>query len=131
MPGLIEALLNDAEVDSDIGKGVLETFVLLCDANDPKDRELGVKHTDYFLANPVAVHKIFDLLSSNYSAHSFYTTYTALQLLSILFTNRKPVVQRYFISAPEGAGTNGLLLCLNDKREMIRNGVFSPSISLV
>jgi intracellular protein transport protein USO1 len=118
MGGLIEVLLNDAELDDDIAKAVLETFLALCDIES--DPQLALRHADYFLANPAATHKLFDLLASP----SFYTQFSSLQLLSVLLLSRRGVVQRYFITSPDGVGTAGILDALQHKRDMVRNGMF-------
>ncbi len=117
MGGLIEVLLNDTDVDEEIAKAVLETFISLC---DPESGQSGLKHIDYFLANPVATHRLLEMLSSQ----SFYTQYHTLQLLSLLLNSRRGVVQRYFITSPEGAGTTGILAALQHKRDIVRNGTY-------
>ncbi|KAJ7133695.1 p115 like vesicle tethering protein [Mycena crocata] len=113
LPGLLDVLSNDAEVDADIGKAVLETLNILCDVEESK--ELGFKHTDYVLANDRAIHTLFALLADN----SFYTRFATLQYLSTLLHNRRQVVQGYFLKAPSGASS--VILVLEDKREIIRN----------
>ncbi|KAJ7478630.1 p115 like vesicle tethering protein [Mycena galericulata] len=113
LPGLLEVLSNDAEVDADIGKAVLETLNILCDVEESK--ELGFKHTDFILANDKAVHVLFALLADN----SFYTRFATLQYLSTLLHNRRQVVQGYFLKAP--SGPSSVILVLEDKREIIRN----------
>ncbi|KAJ7125418.1 p115 like vesicle tethering protein [Mycena epipterygia] len=112
LPGLLDVLSNDAEVDADIGKAVLETLNILCDVEESK--ELGFKHTDYVLANDKAVHTLFALLADN----SFYTRFATLQYLSTLLHNRRQVVQGYFLKA--SAGPSSVILVLEDKREIIR-----------
>ncbi|KAJ6631339.1 p115 like vesicle tethering protein [Mycena sp. CBHHK59/15] len=113
LPGLLDVLANDAELDVDIGKAVLETLNILCDVEESK--ELGFKHTDYVLANEKATHTLFALLADN----SFYTRFATLQYLSTLLQNRRQLVQGYFLKTP--AGPSSVILVLEDKREIIRN----------
>ena len=122
LPGLLDVLQNDAEVDADIGKAVLETLIALCevDENAPAAaRELGYKHTDIVLADEKVAQKLFTLLAD----HSFYLRYSAIQFLSVLLQNRRQVVQSYFLKAP--VGVTSLIALLEDKREIIRNGAYS------
>ncbi|KIJ66115.1 hypothetical protein HYDPIDRAFT_87189 [Hydnomerulius pinastri MD-312] len=114
LPGLLQVLQNDAEIDADIGKAVLETLHQLCEA-DEASKELGLKHTDYVLANEQATHTLFTLLGDSH----FYIRYATLQLLSTLLQNRRSVVQGYFLKAPNGAPS--IISVLEDKREIIRN----------
>lgn len=118
LPGLLDVLSNDAEVDADIGKAVLETLNTLCDVDDttPGAKELGFKHTDYVLANEKAAHTLFALLGDS----NFYTRFASLQFLSTLLQNRRQAVQGYFLTAPVGPGS--VIAVLEDKREIIRNG---------
>jgi intracellular protein transport protein USO1 len=118
LPGLLEVLSNDAEVDADIGKAVLETINLLCDDEDttPNGKELGLKHTNQVLANERAINTLFTLLGDL----SFYTRFSSLQLISTLLNNRRQVVQSYFLKT--SAGPASVIAVLEDKREIIRNG---------
>lgn len=118
LPGLLEVLYNDAEVDGDIGKAVLETLIALCEVEDgtPIAKELGFKHTDIVLASEKTVHSLFALLADI----NFYTRLATLQYLSVLLQNRRQVVQGYFLKAPVGA--TSIISVLEDKREIIRNG---------
>ena len=119
LSGLLDVLQNDAEVDADIGKAVLETLIILCevDENAPAAaRDLGYKHTDAVLADDRVAQKLFALMAD----HSFYLRYSALQFLSALLQNRRQVVQAYFLKAP--VGVTSLIALLEDKREIIRNG---------
>ncbi|KAF7982993.1 hypothetical protein HWV62_24604 [Athelia sp. TMB] len=118
LPGLVEVLQNDAEIDSDIGKAVLETLNTLCDTDEstsPGGKDLGFKHTDYILANEKATHCLFALLGDT----NFYIRYATLQLLSTLLQSRRQVVQAYFLKAPAGPGS--VIAVLDDKREITRN----------
>ena len=122
LPGLLDVLQNDAEVDADIGKAVLETLITLCevDENAPAaQRDLGYRHTDAVLADEKVAQKLFALMAD----HSFYLRFSALQFLSALLQNRRQVVQAYFLKAP--VGVTSLIAMLEDKREIIRNGTFS------
>ncbi|KAI0774856.1 p115 like vesicle tethering protein [Trametes elegans] len=128
LPGLLDVLQNDAEVDADIGKAVLETLILLCEVDDSAPaaaRELGYKHTDVVLADEKASHKLFSLLAD----HSFYLRYSALQFLSTILQNRRHVVQAYFLKAP--VGVTSLIALLEDKREIIRNEAIFTIQSLI
>lgn len=118
LPGLLEVLANDAEVDADIGKAVLETLNILCDVEESK--EWGFKHTDYVLASDKPVHTLFALLADD----AFYTRFAALQYLSTLLQNRRQVVQGYFLKS--AAGSSSVIAVLEDKREIIRNGGTLP-----
>ncbi|KAE9402781.1 hypothetical protein BT96DRAFT_974050 [Gymnopus androsaceus JB14] len=117
LPGLLQVLYNDAEVDPDIGKAVLETLNILCDVEEQK--ELGLKHTDAVLVTEQPVHSLFALLVDN----NFYTRFGTLQLLSTLLHNRRQVVQSYFLTAPTGPAS--VTSCLEDKREIVRNEAIS------
>ncbi|KAH7871925.1 p115 like vesicle tethering protein [Lentinula edodes] len=118
LPGLIQVLYNDAEVDPDIGKAVLETLNILCDVED-NQKELGFRHTDIVLVTEQPVHSLFALLGEN----NFYTRYGSLQLLSTLLHNRRQVVQSYFLTAPTGPAS--VISSLEDKREIVRNEAIS------
>jgi len=120
--GLLEVLYNDADVDGDIGKAVLETLTVLCDAEDtvPGSRELGFKFTDMILSSEKAAHTLFALLPNL----DFYTRYSTLQYLTMLLHNRRQTVQSYFLTAPAGPGS--VITVLEDKREILRNGDFLP-----
>ncbi|KAJ2928615.1 hypothetical protein H1R20_g8454, partial [Candolleomyces eurysporus] len=127
LPGLIEVLANDAEVDADIGKAVLETLHALCDAEDstPNGKALGFKHSDALLANEKSVHTLFALVKDS----NFYTRYSSLQLLSTLLLNRRQAVQSYFLTAPAGPGS--IIAVLDDKREIIRNEAITMVQTLI
>ncbi|KAF8339336.1 p115 like vesicle tethering protein [Amanita rubescens] len=116
LPGLLEVLSNDAEVDADIGKAVLETLDLLCDAENtvPGNKELGLKHTNQVLANEKAINTLFTLLGDL----TFYTRFASLQLLSTLLRNRRQIVQGYFLKTSTGPAS--VISVLEDKREIIR-----------
>ncbi|KAI0090824.1 p115 like vesicle tethering protein [Irpex rosettiformis] len=117
LPGLLEVLQNDAEVDADIGKAVLETLNILCEVHEDSTaqaKELSFKHIDAVLANEKAAHKLFALLADQ-------TTYLRLAILQFLITllqNRRQVVQGYFLKAPVGPTT--VIATLDEKREIIR-----------
>ncbi|KAI0664021.1 p115 like vesicle tethering protein [Cubamyces menziesii] len=128
LSGLLDVLQNDAEVDADIGKAVLETLIILCevDENAPAAaRDLGYKHTDAVLADDRVAQKLFALMAD----HSFYLRYSALQFLSALLQNRRQVVQAYFLKAP--VGVTSLIALLEDKREIIRNEAIFTIQSLI
>ncbi|RXW24974.1 hypothetical protein EST38_g885 [Candolleomyces aberdarensis] len=127
LPGLIEVLANDAEVDGDIGKAVLETLHALCDAEDstPNGKALGFKHSDALLASEKSVHTLFALVKDS----NFYTRYSSLQLLSTLLLNRRQAVQSYFLTAPAGPGS--IIAVLDDKREIIRNEAITMVQTLI
>ncbi len=119
LPGLLEVLQNDAEVDADTGKAVLETLNLLCEVSEDGPahaKELSFKYTDYVLADEKTTHKLFALLGD----HSFYLRLTVLQFLIVLLQNRRQVVQAYFLKAPVGPTT--VISALEEKREIIRTG---------
>lgn len=133
LQGLVEVLLNDAEVDAETGKAVLETLILLCDtgeeshhapANAPHQqsnlKELGFKHTDIVLSNDRVVHKLLYLLTD----HSFYLRLSILQFLITLLQNRRQVVQSYFVNMKTPGGPTVVVSILDERREMIRNGRF-------
>lgn len=122
LPGLLQVLQNDAEIDADIAKAVLETITQLCEPDDAS-KDLALKHTDYVLGNEQAIHILFTLLADTH----FYTRYATLQLLSMLLQNRRSQLQGYFLKTP--AGASSVIAVLEDKREIIRNGTyFSCSI---
>ena len=120
LTGLLEVLSTDAEVDADIGKAVLETLDLLCDAEDtsPGSKESGLKHTNQVLANEKAINTLFSLLGDL----TFYTRFASLQLLSTLLRNRRQTVQGYFLKTSTGPAS--VISVLEDKREIIRGGEF-------
>ncbi|KAG5653789.1 hypothetical protein H0H81_010459 [Sphagnurus paluster] len=127
LPGLLQVLENDAEIDADVGKAVIETLQLLCDAEegDAASKELGFKHTDYVLANEKATHILFALLGDQ----NFYTRFATLQYLSTLLQNRRQLVQGYFLKAP--SGTASVVSVLEDKREIIRNEAITMVQALI
>ena len=122
LPGLVDVLQNDAEVDADIGKAVLETLNVLCDVGEEggpvsvQTKELGYKHTDQLLVDEKVAFKLFALLSDP----SFYLRLATLQLLVTLLVNRRQVLQGYFLKAPVGA--TAVVAVLEEKREIIRGG---------
>ncbi|KAK7057792.1 p115 like vesicle tethering protein [Favolaschia claudopus] len=113
LPGLLEVVANDAEVDADIGKAALETLNILCDGEEAK--ELGFKHTDFVLATDKTVQTLFALMKDE----NFYTRFAGLQFISTLLGNRRQVVQGYFLKAAGGSAS--VMAVLEDKREIIRN----------
>ncbi|KAF8633385.1 hypothetical protein AX17_004556 [Amanita inopinata Kibby_2008] len=127
LSGLLEVLSNDAEVDADIGRAVLETLTILCDVEDAahNGKELGIKHTDQVLANEKAVNVLFTLLGDA----NFYTRFTSLQFVSTLLKNRRQVVQAYFLKAP--SGPTSIVSVLEDKREIIRDEAISMIQALI
>ena len=119
LPGLLEVLQNDAEVDADTGKAVLDTLTILCGVDEDAPaaaKELGFKHTDVVLAEERTTHKLFALLADT----SFYLRLAVVQFLTTLLQNRRQVVQAYFLKAPVGPTT--VIALLEEKREMIRTG---------
>ncbi|KAJ3575282.1 hypothetical protein NP233_g1210 [Leucocoprinus birnbaumii] len=124
LPGLLDVLSSDAEIDADIGKAVLETLIVLCEV-DTVNKELGFKFTDAVLATERTTHILFALLGDS----NFYTRFSAIQYLSLLLQNRRQVVQGYFLKAPTG-GRN-VIAILEDKREIIRNEALTMVQTLV
>lgn len=126
LPGLLDTLYNDSEVDPDTGKAILETLDIVCDTEDATagNRELGFKYTDVVLASDKTTHFLFGLLAD----HSFYIRFATLQFLTTLLRNRRQVVQSYFLTAPAGPGS--IIGVLEDKRDVIRNGELSLNIAL-
>lgn len=119
LPGLLDVLQNDSDVDADIGRAVLETLNLLCEVEESAAataKELGFKHTDRVLQDSTAVHKLFVLLADT----AFYLRFATLQLLSTLLQNRRQVVQGYFLKAPVGPAS--VVSVLEEKRDIVRNG---------
>lgn len=131
LPGLIDVLINDADLDEDIGKAVLETLYVLCNVNEDVEgvrgqghahippnvnKELGFKHTDVLLADERVTHKLFALLAHD----SHLLRLGVLELLMILLPNRRQVMQGYFLKAPVGA--TAIIAVLEEKRERIRDG---------
>jgi intracellular protein transport protein USO1 len=126
LPGLLEVLEKDTDIDADMGKAVLETMAILCEVGGGEGdsatglaggKDVGLKHTDVVLENPKAANKLFQLLGDQ----TFYTRYGSLQLLQVLLQNRRPLLQGYFIKSPLGFGN--VISILEDKREIIRNGM--------
>ena len=118
LPGLLEVLYNDSEVDADIGKAVLDTLNALCDTDDPTpgSKELGSKHTNFVLANEKLTHSLFSLLRDT----NFYMRFATVQYLNTLLRNRRQAVQSYFLTASAGPGS--AIMVLEEKREIILNG---------
>jgi len=115
-PALL-ATLPEASQDADLGKALLETFMILCDAEPSSpQRDVGLRHIDLLLADPNALQSIFALLADQ----SFYVRFSALQLLSSLLAHRRQGVQAHFLRTSD---PSSLIETLNDKREVIRNGV--------
>ncbi|KAF8911555.1 p115 like vesicle tethering protein [Gymnopilus junonius] len=127
LSGLLDVLYNDAEVDADIGKAILETLDVLCDTEDSAhgSRELGFKHTDVVVGSDKAVHFLFALLKDN----AFYTRFATLQFLTTLLRNRRHAVQAFFLTSP--AGPASVIAVLEDKREIIRNEGISMVQALI
>ncbi|KAG5732577.1 General vesicular transport factor [Termitomyces sp. T112] len=127
LSGLLEVLVNDAELDADIGKAVLETLQLLCDTEegDVAAKELGFKYTDQVLANEKTTHTLLSLLGDQ----NFYTRFATLQYLSTLLHNRRQLVQGYFLKSSNG--TRNVISVLEDKREIIRNEAISLVEALI
>ncbi|KAI5995340.1 p115 like vesicle tethering protein [Pisolithus orientalis] len=130
LPGLIQVLQDDAEVDPDIGKAVLETLHHLCEVDETakdkeKDREISFKHTDYFLKDEQATHTLFKLLLNS----QFYIRYSTLQLLSTLLQNKRTVVQNHFLKASNAASS--IIAVVDDRREIIRNESIATIHSLM
>ncbi|KAL6305123.1 p115 like vesicle tethering protein [Sparassis latifolia] len=128
--GLIDVLQNDAEIDADIGKAVLETLNILCEVDynagaQAQAREIGFKHTDVVLADEKVAHKLFALLGDQ----SFYLRLSVLQFLSTLLQNRPQVVQGYFLKAP--VGPTSFVAVLEEKREIIRHEAIFVLQSLI
>ncbi len=123
LQGLLGVLENDAEIDADIAKAVLETLIILCDVGDaspPADsRTLALRNSDDVLKTPTPIQKLFSLLTDT----NFYVRYSALQFLGILLHNRRQVVQTYFLNTQTAPAS--LLSVLEDKREITRNGAFA------
>ena len=73
LTGRSTRLYNDAEVDADIGKAILETLDILCNIEDAavRSQELYSKHTDVIVSSDKTTHTllVFVLLADN----SFYT----------------------------------------------------------
>lgn len=120
LPGLLDVVQNDAEVDADIGKAVLDTLNILCEVNEESSahsKELSFKNTDVVLESERTTHKLFALLAD----HSFYLRLAVIQFLVTLLQHRRQVVQTYFLKAPVGPTT--VISALEEKREMIRTGM--------
>ncbi|KAL5531786.1 USO1 [Sanghuangporus sanghuang] len=119
LPGLLEVLENDAEIDSEIAKAVLETLHLLCDVGDAspsaESKALALKYSDEVLKTDKPTQKLFVLLGDQ----NFYVKYSALQLLATLLHNRRQLVQSYFLKAQDAPAN--VLGTLDDRREIIRN----------
>ncbi|KAF9550619.1 hypothetical protein CPC08DRAFT_674800, partial [Agrocybe pediades] len=125
--GLLETLYNDAEVDADIGKAILETLNILCDAEDgtPEMKELGLKYTDVIISTDKTIHFLFSLLAD----HTFYTRFATIQFITTLLHNRRQAIQSYFLTAPAGPGS--IIAVLEDKREIIRNEAIAMVQALI
>ena len=90
LSGLLEVLQNDADVDADIGKAVLETLLVLCEVDEGAPaaaRELGYANTDAVLADERVPQKLFALLADQ----AFYLRYSALQYLSSTVESGMPI----------------------------------------
>ncbi|KAF8963607.1 p115 like vesicle tethering protein [Flammula alnicola] len=127
LSGLLDALYNDAEVDADMGKAILETLDALCNTEDatPGSKELGFKHTDVVISSDKTTHTLFALLGDN----NFYTRFATLQFLTTLLHNRRQAIQSYFLTAPAGPGS--VIAVLEDKREIIRNEAITMVQALI
>lgn len=86
--------------------------------------DLGVVHTDLFLASPEPLHALLAILSSQH----FYVRFYTLQLLSTLLQNRPSKVQDYVLTSPGGVRT--VMECLEERREILRNGQSSRDLRL-
>ena len=97
LPGFIQVLQDDADIDPDMGKAVLETLNVLCEVDNASkekehEKELGLRHMDYFLHDEQSSHPLFKLLGNS----QLYVRFTTLQLLSTGVHNRCSVVQSTF-----------------------------------
>ncbi|KZV96729.1 hypothetical protein EXIGLDRAFT_670845 [Exidia glandulosa HHB12029] len=117
LPALLAAL-PDASVDADLGKALLETLLVLCDAEPGPGREAALKHADAVLADPNAAQAVFSLLTDP----AFYVRFSALQLLSTLLSHRRQAVQAHFLRTSDASS---IISVLDEKREIIRNEVLS------
>ena len=120
---LLLVLENDAKLDEDIGKAVLETLTLLCEVEADilpgpslkHERELTIRHVDALLGTPSALDALLALLA----LPMFYSRLGALKLLSVLLQHRKSVVQDRIIQTQ---ATDSILSVLDEKSDIMRNG---------
>jgi len=122
LPGLLDVLASDAKIDADIAKAVLETLIILCEA-DITHKELRFKYTDTVLATEKTVNVLLELLGDS----DFYTKFSAIQYLAILLQNRRQITQGYFLKS--STGTRNVIAILDDKRQIIRNGTLEAPIA--
>jgi hypothetical protein len=118
LPGLLYVLTHDAPLDETAARAALDTLGALC-ATDDGQPELGLEHTALVLdeEHSTAVKDICALLGEE----AFYVRYGALQLIGVLLAAQRAAVQAQFLAVQHGAAT--LVATLDDKREIVRNGV--------
>ncbi|KAH7103470.1 p115 like vesicle tethering protein [Auriculariales sp. MPI-PUGE-AT-0066] len=112
-PALI-ATFADALRDAELGKALLETMLVLCDAEPGPRRDVGLRHIDILLSDSTALQSVFALLGDDF----FYVRFSALQLLSSLLAHRRQPVQAHFLRFSDASS---LIAVLEDRREIIRN----------
>ncbi|KDQ20259.1 hypothetical protein BOTBODRAFT_27675 [Botryobasidium botryosum FD-172 SS1] len=118
---LLVVLINDAQHDADVAKAVLETLNILCECQQPPEGgkiskdDVGIRHTDVFVASPDPTHALLALLADS----TFYTRFNAIQLLTTLLRNRRQPIQAYFLTSP--TGPSFITSLLSERREIIRN----------
>ncbi|KAI0061957.1 hypothetical protein BV25DRAFT_1826249 [Artomyces pyxidatus] len=102
LPGLLDIIQNDAEVDPDIGRAALECVHTLCDTLDTQYnlRDLGFVHTDRILENERTIHKLLALLADQ----DYHIRQCSCVLLTTILHNRAQQAQVYFLKAPVGPG---------------------------
>ncbi|KAH8827826.1 p115 like vesicle tethering protein [Flagelloscypha sp. PMI_526] len=124
LKGLLYVAVNDAQVDEEIGKAVLETLNILCDVDLDEHKETGYLYTDVVLSDENTVQALFSLLGDT----AFYTRFATLHFLGTLLKNRRQVVQGHFLKVQ--SGPSAIISVLEDKREIIRNEAITVVQSL-
>ncbi|KAI0048589.1 hypothetical protein FA95DRAFT_1654923 [Auriscalpium vulgare] len=102
LPGLLDIIQTDADVDPDIGRAAIECVSSVCDTLDLQyaQRDLGYVHTDRVLENDRTVHKLLALLADQDRG----LRHSACLLLTSIVHVRPQKAQAYFLKAPVGPG---------------------------
>ena len=121
MTGLLQLLKQDRD-DPTIIKAAIETLAILCDdsknnSEDPKEAQLGQMFSEIYIKQVSNVTMLLEILQDD----DFYIRFNSIQLLNALLTNTGSHIHDCILTSP--MGLSRLIDLLDDKREIIRNGI--------
>ena len=120
MAHIVDVLQNDSS-DVEIVRFAIETLINLMTTepvegnNPPPETDLGVQFTEIFVKDHENVSLLLNLLEEV----DFYVRFHAVQLLTLLLTNRSQKLQDCILASPMGVVR--LMDLLSDTRDIIRN----------